>query len=154
MVASSVVQKYRMPKWEEMKRKDIVGWTDVMVSGSVGLSDGVKTTNSEVFAAESSAPDEPTVHRMKRRINCVNGHVQWRATASSTGWTDAWKSIASDHPTVLLSPAFTQQLVRCLGLFIPLYSSIWGCSIVWKCRRVQDTKNIISNPSKCEIAHP
>jgi hypothetical protein len=45
----------------------------------------VKTANSEVFAAESSAPDEPTVRRMKRQINCVNGHVQWRATTSSTG---------------------------------------------------------------------
>jgi hypothetical protein len=41
------------------------------------------------------------------------------AMASSTGWTDALKNIALDHPTVLLSAAFSQRLVWCLEIFIP-----------------------------------
>jgi hypothetical protein len=82
-------------------------------------SDGHMEANSKVLVARSSALDEPTVRRMKCQSSCVNGHVRWRATTSSTGWTDARKSIASDHPTVLLSVAFSQRLVWCLGLFIP-----------------------------------
>jgi hypothetical protein len=47
-----------------------------MASGSVGLSDGLEEANREVLAARSSAPDGLTVRRMKRQMNCVNGHVQ------------------------------------------------------------------------------
>jgi hypothetical protein len=39
----------------------------------------------KVLAAQSSTPDEPMVPRLKRRMICVNGHVRWKATASSTG---------------------------------------------------------------------
>jgi hypothetical protein len=56
-----------------------------MVSGSIGLSDGLEEANNKVFVVGSSTLDEPTVLRLKRRMICVNGHVQWRATASSTG---------------------------------------------------------------------
>jgi hypothetical protein len=54
-------------------------------------------------------------------MSCVNGHVQWKATTSSTGWTNAQKkhSVGSSNVTTI-SPAFSQKLVWCLGLFIPL----------------------------------
>jgi hypothetical protein len=65
-------------------------------------------------------------HRMIRRtVSAYVGAVvsekscAVEATASITGCTDARKKIASDHPTVLLSAAFSQRLVWCLGLFIP-----------------------------------
>jgi hypothetical protein len=49
-----------------------------------GSSGGLKDVNSKVLAKSSSAPDEPAVCQRKHRSNCVNGHVQWRAMASST----------------------------------------------------------------------
>jgi hypothetical protein len=101
------------------KRFNSTRWTEVMVSGSIGLSDGLEEANSKVLAESPSALDEAMHRLMKRQSNYVNGHVQWRVTTSSTGWTDAWKSIASDYPMVLLSTAFSQRLFGRLGLFIP-----------------------------------
>jgi hypothetical protein len=37
-----------------------------------------------LVCSTGSAPDEPAVCQRKHRSNCVNGHVQWRAMASST----------------------------------------------------------------------
>jgi hypothetical protein len=37
------------------------------------------------FWPQSSTPDEPTVRRLKCQMICVNGHVQCRASTSSTG---------------------------------------------------------------------
>jgi hypothetical protein len=82
-------------------------------------------------------------HRMIRR--CVNSHVRWRATTSSTGWTNAWKSIASDHPMVLLSANDSSDA---LGYLYLLHSSIWGCWIVWKCRECKTpTRSYPMHPS-------
>jgi hypothetical protein len=52
---------------------------------SSGLSDGLDEANREGLAAESSAPDEPTVRQLKRRMICANNQMRWMATASSTG---------------------------------------------------------------------
>jgi hypothetical protein len=50
-----------------------------------GSSDGLEEANSKDLAIELSALDEPTVHQLKRQMIHANGHVQWRAMASSTG---------------------------------------------------------------------
>jgi hypothetical protein len=52
---------------------------------SNGPSDALEEANNKVLAMKFSAPDEPMVRGMKRQINCVNRHVQWRASAGSTG---------------------------------------------------------------------
>jgi hypothetical protein len=69
------------------------------------------SANSKVFARIPSAPNELTVRRSMDQMICVNGQVRWKATATSTGRTDARKKIVSDHPIVLLSAAFSQRLV-------------------------------------------
>jgi hypothetical protein len=61
------------------------GWTDGYKGLSSGLSDGLDEDNREGLAAESSAPDEPTVRQLKRRMICANNQMRWMATASSTG---------------------------------------------------------------------
>jgi hypothetical protein len=86
---------------------------------SSGSSDGHEDANSKVSARSPSAPYEPTHHRCIASDELCNGHVRWRATVSSTRWTDARKSIVSDHLMVLLSAAFSQRLVWCFRLFIP-----------------------------------
>jgi hypothetical protein len=135
LVASDELQK---------RRKDSsVGWTDGPLEGTVGLSDDQVQTRQRRAKIHVVAPDEPA--GLQRCIRRLRGSYQrgfgrevfstgWcdgaseqlcqrscavEATASSTGWTDARKNIASDHLTVLLSSAFSQQLVWCLGLFIP-----------------------------------
>jgi hypothetical protein len=50
-----------------------------------GSSDGLEEANSKDLAIELSALDEPTVRQLKRQMIHANGHVQWRAMASSTG---------------------------------------------------------------------
>jgi hypothetical protein len=120
----------------------------------LGLSDGRVEANRDDLVAGSSAPDDPTdrqctaSEQLCQRISTA----MWRGRG--TGWTDALENLASVHPTLPFLVAVSQRLVWCLGLFIPLHSPIWGCWIVWKCRGVQDTYKIISNPSKCSIAHP
>jgi hypothetical protein len=46
--------------------------------------DGHEMHYREVLVAELSASDEPTHRRCKCLMICVNGHVRWRLTASST----------------------------------------------------------------------
>jgi hypothetical protein len=94
--------KHRMNRW--------------VCSGSSG--DHVEATR-DVLAAGSLAPDDLTERRCKASEQLCQRSCSVEATASSTWWTDARKIIASDHPTVLLSLAFSQRLIWCLGLFIP-----------------------------------
>jgi hypothetical protein len=95
------------------------GWTDAMIRGSAGLSDGYEDTYSKGLAKRSSAPDEPTHRRcIASEQLCqqsCNGWVTWRAPDEPT----PWKSIASVHSTLPFLAAFSQQLVWCIGLFIP-----------------------------------
>jgi hypothetical protein len=102
-------------KTESSGSQDLsTGWTD-----GIGSSDGFKEANSKVLAAKSSTSNELTARRLKRQMNCVNGYVWWRATTSSTGWTDAWKKHSVGSYDVLLSATFSQRLFGRLGLFIP-----------------------------------
>jgi hypothetical protein len=75
--------------------------------------------NRDVLAAGSSAPDESTVHWSIALEQLCQRSCTVEATPSSTEWTISQKDIASDHLTVLLWEAFSQQLVWCFGLFIP-----------------------------------
>jgi hypothetical protein len=95
--------------------------------GSVGLSDGRVKTNRGDLVAGSSAPDEPTHCRciaseqLCQRISTAMWHGR------GTGWTDTLENLASVHPTLPFSAAFSQRLVWCLGLFIspPLTHLRW-----------------------------
>jgi hypothetical protein len=81
------------------------------------------------FEQDKDAPRRSLKHRMNRWVcsGSSDGALEQlcerscavEATSSSTGWTDARKKIALDHPTVLLLATFSQRLVWCLGLFIP-----------------------------------
>jgi hypothetical protein len=133
---------------EKRSREDSsVGWTDGPLEGAVGLSvvkfeqdrdaprrilkhwmnrrvcscssDSRVEATREVFVEGISAPDDPTVRQSIASEQLGQRSCAVEATASSTGWTNARKSLASDHPTVLLSTAFSQRLVWFLGLFIP-----------------------------------
>jgi hypothetical protein len=73
----------------------------------IGSFDGPDKANSKVLAVKSSAPDEPMVHRLKRQMNCVNSHVQWKATTITPDEPTLGKCIASDHLMVLLSTPFS-----------------------------------------------
>jgi hypothetical protein len=122
--------------------------------GSVGPSDGRVEANRDDLVAGSSAPDEPmhrwciTSEQLCQRISMA----KWRGRG--IGWTDALKKLASVHPTLTFQWPLANDSLSALGYLYPLHSPIWGCWIVWKCRGVQDTLKIISNPSKCLIAHP
>jgi hypothetical protein len=105
-----------------------------------GSSDGHVKAIGEVLAAESSAPDDPTKPRCIVSEQLYQRSCAMKATASSTGWTNSRKNIASDHPMVLLSVAFSQRLVWCLGLFIPpphthLTVGLCGSAEEWKTPR-------------------
>jgi hypothetical protein len=54
-----------------------------------------------------------------RRSSCVREPQRLRDVGGAPDEPTPWKSIPSDHPMVLLSAAFSQLLVWCLGLFIP-----------------------------------
>jgi hypothetical protein len=84
-----------------------------------GSSDGRVEATREVLALGSSAPDDPMVCQSIASEQLVNGHVRWRQRLVAPDEPTPRKTIASDHPTVLLSAAFSQQLVSWLGLFIP-----------------------------------
>jgi hypothetical protein len=86
---------------------------------SSGSSDDRVEATRDVLAMGSSAPDDPTEHQSIASEQLCQRSCEVEATASSTGWTDTRKNMAVDHPTVLLSAAFSLQLVWCLGLFIP-----------------------------------
>jgi hypothetical protein len=89
-----------------------------------------------------------------RRSRCVR-EPQWLCgEGGALDELTPWKSIASDHPTVPLSAAFSQRLVWCLGLFIPpppTHLRLLDCVEV---QRSSKHTEIISNPSKCLIDHP
>jgi hypothetical protein len=122
--------------------------------GSVGVTDGRLEANRGDLDTGSSAADDPTHRRCIawEQLCQRTSTAKWRGRG--TRWTNALENIASDHPTVPFSVDVSKWLVWCLGLFIPLHSPIWGSWIVWKCRGVQDKLKIISNPSKCLVAHP
>jgi hypothetical protein len=101
-----------------------------------GSSDGRVEATRDVLAAGSLASDDPTVRRSIASEKLCQRSCAVEATASSTRWTDARRNIASDHLTVLLSAAFSQWLVWCLGLFVPPPPAHLRNWIVWKCRRV------------------
>jgi hypothetical protein len=94
-------------------------WSDAWSRWSVGLSDGRVEANRGDLSAESSAPDDPTHRRciaseqLCQRISTG----KWRGRG--TRWNDALENLASVHPTLPFSAAFSQRLVWCLGLFIP-----------------------------------
>jgi hypothetical protein len=92
-------------------------WTDGVCISS---SDGLEEANNKVLAAKSSALDEPTVRRCKHQMNCVTGHARWRQWLVALDEPTPGKTIASDHPMVLVSAAFSQRLIWFLRLFILL----------------------------------
>jgi hypothetical protein len=94
-------------------------WTTSWSRGSVGLSDGRMEATRDVLVVGSSAPDDLTERQSIASEQLCQRSCAVETTASSTGWTDTRKNIASDHLTVLLSATFSQRLVWCLGLFIP-----------------------------------
>jgi hypothetical protein len=87
--------------------------------GSIGLSDGYiwniqYCPEWEVFT--TGWTDAPSVHSVGAVLSeNLNGYVTWRAPDEPM----PRKSIASVHPTLSFSAAFSQRLVWCLGLFIP-----------------------------------
>jgi hypothetical protein len=125
------------------------GWSTPWSRGSVGLSDGRVEANRDDLVAGSSVPDNPMDCRCipSEQLCQRIAMAMWRGRG--TGWTDALENLASVHATLTFSVVVSQQLVWCLGLFIPLHPPIWSCWNVWKCRGVQDTLKTISNPSKC-----
>jgi hypothetical protein len=76
-----------------------------------GSSDGRVEATREVLVAGSSTPDDPTVRRSIASEQLCQRSCVVEEKASSTGWPDARKNIASDHPMALLSAAFSQRLV-------------------------------------------
>jgi hypothetical protein len=98
-------------------RRSLKHWMNRRVNS--GSSDGRVEATRDVLAAGSSAQYDPMEHRSIASEQLCQRSCAVEVTASSTGWTDTWKNIASDHPTVQLSAAFSQRLVWCLGLFIP-----------------------------------
>jgi hypothetical protein len=93
------------------------GW---IYGPGISSSNGYEIQDSKVLVAESLASDELPQRGMKHRMISVNSHVQWRATTSSTRWTDARKKHGVKYPMILFSAAFSRRLFGCLGLFIPL----------------------------------
>jgi hypothetical protein len=87
--------------------------------GTVGLSDGRVEATKDVLATGSSALDEPTHCRCNASEQLCqwifNGYLTWRAPDETT----PRKSIALVHPMLPFSVVVSQQLFRCLGLFIP-----------------------------------
>jgi hypothetical protein len=90
-----------------------------MIDGCAAVHPMVAWKLPEAFWLQSSAPDDPTVRRSIASEQLCQRSCAVEAMASSTGWTDARKNIALDHPTILLSTTFSQRLVWYLGLFIP-----------------------------------
>jgi hypothetical protein len=94
---------------------DPTPWT----RGSVGLSGSRMEANRDDLVAWSSAPDDPmdcrciVSEQLCQRISTSMWHGR------GTGWTDALENLASVHPTLPFSVVVSQQLVWCLGLFIP-----------------------------------
>jgi hypothetical protein len=86
---------------------------------SSSSSDALEDADSKVLATSPSTPDVPTHNRSIVSEQFCQWSWAVEATTSRTGWTDARKIIALDHPTVLLLAAFSQRLVWCLRLFIP-----------------------------------
>jgi hypothetical protein len=104
--------------WDrDAPRRSLKRWMNRQVCS--GSSDGRVEANSKVLVAGSSAPYDPTERWCIASERLCQRSCAVEATTSTTGWTEARKNIASDHPTVLLSAAFSQRLVWCLGLFIP-----------------------------------
>jgi hypothetical protein len=107
--------RQRRAKMKPSAPDDPMPWS----RGSVGLFDGRVEATKNVLAAGSSAPDDPThcrciaLEQLCQRISTA----MWRGRG--TWWTDALEILASVHPTLPFSAAFSQRLVWCLGLFIP-----------------------------------
>jgi hypothetical protein len=76
--------------------------------------------------------------------------LQRLSDVEGTGWTDAHRFIRR----YLFQWSLANGSLDALSYLYPLHSPIWSCWIVWKCIAVHDTYKIISNPSKCLIAHP
>jgi hypothetical protein len=97
---------------DELQRKSkedsSTGWSDSLSGDPVGLSDAQFEFIQSRAKTKPSAPDDPTPWS-RWSVGLSDGQLEANSGDLS----------ASDHPTVPFSVDVSQQLVWCLGLFIP-----------------------------------
>jgi hypothetical protein len=131
------------------------GWTDTLVKEQCWSIRRLQRNQQRWFDEKSFSSgwtDVPSVHSVGAVVlENFNGYVTWEGHHMNRC---SWKVGVSSSDGQLFSEPLANNSLDALGYLYPLHSPISGCWIVWKYRGVQDTLKIISNPSKCLIAHP
>jgi hypothetical protein len=122
--------------------------------------EGISKSDNFHLEFQPSTPDEPMVleavsyeatsdewHQRRIQRLCNMEEAPNESTPIKRG--------ASSNGSKKKFSHWTNDAMDALGYLYPLHPIIWGCWIVWKRKKVEDTlKIVVSKPQKCPSIHP